>query len=104
MRSVRSSEGLDLSVENGMNYTSNDETNKRHDIGDEHSAKLLVVAADCPSQVEKRHHADETADEGHSLVRGLERSKDHESTQESEKYGPMTHEYFEVGLIELKPI
>lgn len=87
-----------------MNYASNDEAAKRHDIGDEDSANLLVVAADRPSQVEKRHHADEPADESHSLVRGLERRKDHESTEQAEKNGPVSHEYFEVGLIEPKPV
>jgi hypothetical protein len=97
-------EWLDLSLENGMNYTSNDEAAKRDDIGDEDSANLLVVAADRPSQVEKRRHADEPADEGHSLVRRLERSKNHESTEQAEKNGPMSHEYFEVWLIELKPV
>lgn len=87
-----------------MNYSSNDEAAERHDIGDEDSANLLVVAADRPSHVEKRHNADESSDEGRSLVRRLERSKDHESTEQTEKNGPMSHEYFEVGLIELKPV
>jgi len=41
---IRSMEGLDLSLENGMNHTSNNEATERHNIGDENPAHLFDVA------------------------------------------------------------
>jgi len=87
-----------------MSQTSDDETTDSDNVSDKNSPDLRVVAANRPRQVQERHDADEPSDQGNGLKGRLESSENHECAKQAEKNGPMPHQYFEVRLIERKPV